>query len=60
MDKNEKDFSSTIFKICRVLERVSGSYFRQEINRETFMGIFKEELYKLMDAFRAYEKKKDN
>ena len=59
MDKNEKVFSSTIFKACRALVSVSGSYFREEINRGVFMGIFKEELYKLMDAFRAYEKKKD-
>ena len=60
MDENEKDFAGSIFKACRSLQRISGGYFNEQIDRPTFMQLFKEELYKMVDSFRIWEKKKDS
>ena len=51
MDENEKDLAGEIFKICRALERISGSYFRGEIHETIFLNLFAEEHEKLDKVF---------
>ena len=57
MDENEKDLAGNIFKICRALERISGSYFRGEIDETTFLNLFAEDHKKLNDYFDVFLKK---
>ena len=51
MDEEEKDLAGKIFKTCRALERISGSYFREEIDETTFLNLFAEESKKMEDYF---------
>lgn len=57
MDENEKDLAGKIFKICRSLERISGSYFREEIDEITFLNLFAEDHKKLNDCFNVFLKR---
>jgi len=54
MDEKEKDLAGNIFKICRALERISGSYFREEIDEKTFFRLFSENYSRLEDSFKIY------
>ena len=51
VDENEKDLVSKIFKTCRALERISGSYFRGEIHETIFLNLFAVDHKKLNDYF---------
>lgn len=51
MDEKERNLAGKIFKICRALERISGSYFREEIDETTFLNLFAENHKNLNDSF---------
>lgn len=55
MDEKEKDLASSVFKVCRALERVSGAYFRGEINRPAFLKLFNTNLALLNDYYEVFK-----
>lgn len=54
MDEEKKDLASKIFKTCRALERISRSYFREEIDETTFLNLFAEKHEELNKVFTIF------
>ena len=53
MDKEEKKFASDVFKVCRSLQRISGGYYQEQIDRATFINLFIDELFNLGKSFKT-------
>ena len=39
MDEKEKTVAAEIFKICRAMSRISGSYYQEQIDKSTFLEL---------------------
>ena len=57
MDKNEKNFASSVFNVCRKMLKVSEAYYNGKINRSEFIKLFLKDLSLLSDSFKIYPEK---